>query len=62
MICGAGIAQVMYNTDEYIRDFTLYSFQYALQRRYPLYFSTKNTIVMKYDGRLKDTFQEIYKQ
>jgi len=52
----------MYNTDEYIRDFTLYSFQYALQRRYPLYFSTKNTIVMKYDGRLKDTFQEIYKQ
>jgi len=59
---GAGIAQAMYNTDESIRDFAHSSFQYALQRCYPLYLSTKNTILKKYDGRFKDIFQEIYEK
>lgn len=59
---GAGIAQAMYNTDESIRDFAHSSFQYALQRCYPLYLSTKNTILKKYDGRFKDIFREIYEK
>ena len=50
----------MYNTDESIRDFALSSMQYALDRGYPLFLSTKNTILKKYDGRFKDIFQEIY--
>ncbi|XP_033207077.1 isocitrate dehydrogenase [NADP] cytoplasmic [Belonocnema kinseyi] len=58
----AGIAQAMYNTDESIRDFARSSMEYALDRKYPLYLSTKNTILKKYDGRFKDIFQEIYEQ
>lgn len=57
---GAGVAIGMYNTDESIKDFAHSSFQYALQREYPLYLSTKNTILKKYDGRFKDIFQDIY--
>lgn len=50
----------MYNTDESIIAFAHASFQYALQRGYPLYLSTKNTILKRYDGRFKDIFQDIY--
>ncbi|CAA9994105.1 unnamed protein product [Nesidiocoris tenuis] len=57
---GPGVALAMYNTDDSIRDFAHASFKYALQRKYPLYLSTKNTILKKYDGRFKDIFQEIY--
>lgn len=57
---GSGIALGMYNTDESICDFAHSSFQYALSRGYPLYLSTKNTILKRYDGRFKDIFQEIY--
>ena len=56
----SGIMMGMYNTDESIRDFAHSSFAYALQRNYPLYLSTKNTILKKYDGRFKDIFAEIY--
>ncbi|XP_065573659.1 isocitrate dehydrogenase [NADP] cytoplasmic-like [Artemia franciscana] len=57
---GPGIAMGMYNTDSSIRDFAHSSFQVALAKCYPLYLSTKNTILKKYDGRFKDIFQEIY--
>jgi isocitrate dehydrogenase len=57
---GPGIAQAMYNTDKSITDFAHSSFQYALSRNFPLYLSTKNTILKKYDGRFKDIFQDIY--
>lgn len=57
---GAGVALAMYNCDKSIKDFAHSSMQYALQRGYPLYLSTKNTILKKYDGRFKDIFQEIY--
>ncbi|XP_015607340.1 isocitrate dehydrogenase [NADP] cytoplasmic [Cephus cinctus] len=57
---GAGIAQAQFNTDESIQAFAHSSLQYALSRNYPLYLSTKNTILKKYDGRFKDIFQEIY--
>lgn len=57
---GAGVALGMYNTDESIIDFAHSSFKYALDRKYPLYLSTKNTILKKYDGRFKDIFEEIY--
>ena len=50
----------MYNTDESIIGFAHASFKYAQQRNYPLYMSTKNTIMKKYDGRFKDIFEEIY--
>jgi len=50
----------MYNTDESIVDFAHSSFKYALSLKYPLYMSTKNTIMKKYDGRFKDIFEEIY--
>ncbi|KAE9413022.1 hypothetical protein Angca_007112, partial [Angiostrongylus cantonensis] len=59
---GPGVSLSMYNTDESIRDFAHASFKYAIQRRYPLYLSTKNTILKKYDGRFKDIFAEIYKE
>ncbi|XP_017490605.1 PREDICTED: isocitrate dehydrogenase [NADP] cytoplasmic-like [Rhagoletis zephyria] len=59
---GGGVSLSMYNTDKSIRDFAHSSFQYALQRNYPLYLSTKNTILKKYDGRFKDLFAEIYEQ
>ena len=55
-----GVLMGMYNTDESIRAFAHQSFQYALNRNYPLYMSTKNTIMKKYDGRFKDIFEEIY--
>ncbi|XP_061183184.1 isocitrate dehydrogenase [NADP] cytoplasmic-like [Saccostrea echinata] len=57
-----GVALAMYNTDKSIREFAHSSFQFALQKEWPLYLSTKNTILKKYDGRFKDIFQEIYDQ
>jgi isocitrate dehydrogenase len=57
---GAGIALAMYNLDQSIRDFAHASFAYSLNRGFPLYLSTKNTILKRYDGRFKDIFQEIY--
>jgi isocitrate dehydrogenase len=59
---GAGVAMGMYNTDESIRAFAHSSFQVALTKGWPLYLSTKNTILKKYDGRFKDIFQEIYEK
>ncbi|KAJ8255971.1 hypothetical protein COCON_G00198350 [Conger conger] len=55
-----GVALGMYNTDKSIRDFAHSSFQMGLTKGWPLYLSTKNTILKKYDGRFKDIFQEIY--
>jgi isocitrate dehydrogenase len=57
---GAGVALSMYNLDESIRDFARASLNYGLVRKYPVYLSTKNTILKAYDGRFKDIFQEIY--
>jgi isocitrate dehydrogenase len=57
---GSGVAMAMYNLDDSIRDFAHASFAYGLQRKYPVYLSTKNTILKAYDGRFKDIFQEIY--
>mgnify|MGYP003615848882 FL=1 len=57
---GDGVAMTMYNTDESIYGFARSSFQMALTKRYPLYLSTKNTILKAYDGRFKDIFQEVY--
>jgi len=57
---GGGVALAMYNVDESIRDFARASMNYALQREYPLYLSTKNTILKRYDGRFKDIFQEVF--
>lgn len=56
----AGVAMAMYNLDESIRDFARASLNYGLNRRFPVYLSTKNTILKAYDGRFKDIFQEIY--
>ena len=56
----AGIAMGMYNLDDSIRDFARACFNYGLNRKWPVYLSTKNTILKKYDGRFKDLFQEIY--
>ena len=57
---GAGVAMAMYNLDDSIRDFAHASFAYGLSRNYPVYLSTKNTILKAYDGRFKDIFQEIF--
>ena len=57
---GDGVAMTMYNTDESIYGFARSSFQMALTKRFPLYLSTKNTILKAYDGRFKDIFQEVY--
>ncbi len=57
---GPGVAMSMYNLDQSIRDFARASMNYALGRGYPLYLSTKNTIVKVYDGRFKDIFAEIF--
>jgi isocitrate dehydrogenase len=57
---GSGVALAMYNLDESIRDFARASMNYALNRKYPLYLSTKNTILKAYDGRFKDLFQEVF--
>lgn len=57
---GGGVAMAMYNTDESIYGFARSSFQMALTKKYPLYLSTKNTILKAYDGRFKDIFAEVY--
>ena len=57
---GSGVAMTMYNLDESIRDFARASFNYGLARKYPVYLSTKNTILKAYDGRFKDIFAEIF--
>ncbi|MEI8180255.1 NADP-dependent isocitrate dehydrogenase [Aestuariivirga sp.] len=57
---GAGVAMAMYNLDESIKEFARASFNYGLVRNYPVYLSTKNTILKVYDGRFKDIFQDIY--
>ena len=57
---GGGVAQTQYNTDESIRGFAHASFKLAISKSLPLYMSTKNTILKKYDGRFKDLFQELY--
>jgi isocitrate dehydrogenase len=59
---GGGVGMGMYNTDESITGFAHSCFQYALSKKEPLYLSTKNTILKKYDGRFKDIFQAIYEQ
>jgi isocitrate dehydrogenase len=55
-----GVAMAMYNFDESIRDFARASFRYGLDRHYPVYLSTKNTILKAYDGRFKDLFAEVF--
>jgi isocitrate dehydrogenase len=57
---GAGVAMAMYNLDDSIRDFARASLNYGLARKFPVYLSTKNTILKVYDGRFKDIFQEVY--
>ncbi|GKF77856.1 isocitrate dehydrogenase [NADP], partial [Tanacetum coccineum] len=56
-----GVALSMYNTDESIRSFVEASMNTRYLKKWPLYLSTKNTILKKYDGRFKDIFQEVYK-
>jgi len=55
-----GVAMAMYNTDKSIREFAHSSMQFAIKKKWPLYLSTKNTILKKYDGRFKDLFQEVF--
>jgi isocitrate dehydrogenase len=57
---GGGVAMAMYNLDDSIRDFARASMRYGLDRGYPVYLSTKNTILKRYDGRFKDLFAEVY--
>jgi isocitrate dehydrogenase len=57
---GGGVAMAMYNLDGSIRDFARASFRYGLDRGFPVYMSTKNTILKTYDGRFKDLFQEVF--
>jgi isocitrate dehydrogenase len=57
---GGGVALAMYNLDDSIRDFARASLRYGLARNYPVYLSTKNTILKRYDGRFKDLFEEVY--
>ena len=57
---GSGVAMAMYNLDDSIRDFARASMNYGLGRKYPVYLSTKNTILKAYDGRFKDLFQEVF--
>ena len=59
---GGGVAMAMYNLDDSIRDFARASMRYGLERGYPVYLSTKNTIMKRYDGRFKDLFEEIYER
>jgi isocitrate dehydrogenase len=59
---GGGVAMAMYNLDDSIRDFARASLRYGLDRGYPVYLSTKNTILKRYDGRFKDIFEEVYEQ
>ena len=58
----SGVAMAMYNLDDSIRDFARASFNYGLQREWPVYLSTKNTIMKKYDGRFKDLFQQVFEE
>jgi isocitrate dehydrogenase len=57
---GGGVALAMYNLDDSIRDFARASMRYGLERGYPVYLSTKNTILKRYDGRFKDIFEEVF--
>jgi isocitrate dehydrogenase len=57
---GGGVTMAMYNLDDSIRDFARASFNYGLAREYPVYLSTKNTILKVYDGRFKDIFQDVF--
>jgi isocitrate dehydrogenase len=57
---GSGVAMAMYNLDESIEEFARASLRYGLDRKYPVYLSTKNTILKAYDGRFKDIFQRVY--
>ena len=57
---GSGVAMAMYNLDDSIRDFARASFNYGLNRNYPVYLSTKNTILKVYDGRFMDIFREVF--
>ena len=57
---GSGVAMAMYNLDDSIRDFARASLNYGVLRKFPVYLSTKNTILKAYDGRFKDIFEEIY--
>jgi isocitrate dehydrogenase len=57
---GGGVAMAMYNLDDSIRDFARASMRYGLDRGFPVYLSTKNTIMKRYDGRFKDLFQEVF--
>lgn len=59
---GGGVAMAMYNTDKSIFDFAHSCMKYSLQKKWPLYLSTKNTILKKYDGRFKDIFMEVYQK
>jgi len=59
---GGGVAMAMYNIDESIYDFARASLAYGVMRKYPVYLSTKNTILKAYDGRFKDIFQEVYEK
>jgi isocitrate dehydrogenase len=59
---GGGVAMSMYNTDESIYGFAHSCFQMAITKKWPLYLSTKNTILKKYDGRFKDIFEEVYQE
>src|SRR5207245_5186736 len=59
---GGGVALSMYNLDDSIRDFARASMRYGLDRGYPVYLSTKNTILKRYDGRFKDLFEQVYEQ
>jgi len=59
---GAGVALSMYNLDQSIEDFARACMNYGLNRNWPVYLSTKNTILKKYDGRFKDLFQEVYEK
>jgi len=59
---GGGVGLAMYNTTESIRDFGKACFEYALLKKWPLYLSTKNTILKKYDGRFKDIFEDLYQK
>jgi len=59
---GGGIAMAMYNLDDSIRDFARASLNFGLARGYPVYLSTKNTIIKVYDGRFKDIFDEVYEK
>ena len=59
---GSGVAMAMYNLDDSIREFARASMNYGLARNYPVYLSTKNTILKAYDGRFKDLFQKVYEE